>query len=71
VFIAFTFLFSLNAVMVFSSPAAPKDFIISEATSNLSGSAAFPRPSLQGRNRFVFLLNSSLIPNRNGILIGI
>jgi len=33
--------FPLKAVIVFSKPAVPKDFMISEASSNRSGSFAF------------------------------
>lgn len=35
------FYFPLKVVMVFSAPAVPNDFMISEASSSLSGSFSF------------------------------
>jgi hypothetical protein len=59
------FLFSVKCRHGILQSRSPKDFITLKLLQISSGSAAFPhRPSLQGRNRFVFLLNSSLIPNR-------
>jgi hypothetical protein len=50
------FYFPLNVVIVFSNPAVPKDFMISDANSNRSGSAVFQlHPNLQEHNRFVCL----------------
>jgi hypothetical protein len=50
----FPFLFPLNVVIV-SNPGS-KDFMISDANSNRSGSAVFQRhPNLQEHNRFVCL----------------
>jgi hypothetical protein len=49
-------LFSIKRSHVFSNPAVPKDFMISDANSNRSGSAVFQRhPNLQEHNRFVCL----------------
>jgi hypothetical protein len=48
--------FPLKAVIVFSKPAVPNDFMISEASSNRSGSASFLRhPIRQEHNLLVFL----------------
>jgi hypothetical protein len=47
---------SIKMVIVFSRPAVPNDLIISYAVSNRSGEQfSQHHPSLQGRNRFVFL----------------
>jgi hypothetical protein len=48
--------FPLKAVIVFSKPAVPNDFMISEANSNRSGSASFLRhPIRREHNPLVFL----------------